>query len=380
MVLLLSGGRVQSGGVTYNSYDSYLSSKSGSSPTVSAPQTVSSTPKTASSTPTNTIVFNNGSVKLTQSQVDALWKNNPTMAQSMGVPKSSIQTTTTPQTTTQPTQTSQSSPTSSSSQKFTFPITMPDGSVQNVYLTQDQINTVWSNNPTKAKEWNLPQATQIKESPINEEEITNIENPQDKIVSDLESVIDSLVESGKTINPNIKFDDISIEQFLAEAEKTIAPEFKQKFDVALQDLNTHLGRLGYDLEQRIGDVKRQAEQVRLQGRETLAGRGTALSSDRGRFEEDVSGAEERDIESGRELTFRSGQDAFNTTERYLGSGAFKDNAPSTQLAGRNLQFSANPLVGSLESERQFSKEAIARQLQTDEYQRRAFTISSLGFQ
>jgi len=261
--------------------------------------------------------------------------------------------------------------------------------VGHINLTQNQVNALWENNPALARKMGVPAATgpgtstpstESTNTQSGAETISEGVNDEEKIKSNLEDVADALVSSGKTINPNINFDDISIEQFLAEADKTIAPEFKQKFDVAVQDLNTTLGRLGYDLEQKIGDIQRSADKVRLQGRETLAGRGTAFSSDRGRFEQDVTDAESRDEARNRELTFRSGQDALAATERYLGTEGIKSANPNTSLAGRQLSFSGKPLVGGLQSERQFAKESIGRQLQNDEYQRRAFTISSLGFQ
>lgn len=200
------------------------------------------------------------------------------------------------------------------------------------------------------------------------------------VKSNLDSVVDAVISSGKTINPNINFDNITLEQFLVEAEKTIAPEYKQKFNVAISDLDTVLSRLGYDLSTGIEEVNRQAQRTRLQGRESYAGRGTAFSSARNRFESDVNEAEQRDIDKGRELTFRTGQDAFTATERYLGTTGLKNQNVNRELAGRTLQFGNSSVVGSMESERQFAKESIARQLMNDEYQRRAFTLSSLGFQ
>jgi hypothetical protein len=323
----------------------YGSGSSGSSSTP-APSSSSSAPKTTQSTPAvsgSTIVMrgapvydNNGkqigSIDLTQDQVNSLWQNNPTLAQKMGVPKATGPGTSTPSVSSQPTTLQQ----------------LSQGINSGAIQTQQDVNNLLANQST--------------------------------VKQQLESAVDMLVASGKTVNPNIKFDDISIEQFLLEAEKTIAPEFKQKFQTTIQDLNTTLNRLGYDLNNRIEEVKRTAEKVRLQGREALAGRGTAFSSDRSRFEEEVTDSAARDEEHGRELTFRAGEDAFSATERYLGTDQLKSAGVPTSIAGRQLNFSGNPVIGSMESEKQYAKESIARQLQTDEYSRRAYALTSLGFQ
>ena len=201
----------------------------------------------------------------------------------------------------------------------------------------------------------------------------------DKYISD---ILESVIKSGKVINPNITQEDldkIDPAVFLAQAENSIAPEYKEKFAVLKEGLAKSLSNIGYDLTKKEESIGREATQTLEQGTEDLAGRGLAFSGAREKFITDVDQAKAREIESARVAAERLAQENLSDVESKVGTEALKGFGINPAVGGRNLSFSSTPLTGSLVSERQYLKESMAKELERQERERRAYARGSLTF-
>lgn len=201
----------------------------------------------------------------------------------------------------------------------------------------------------------------------------------DKYINDL---ISTIVSSGKTVNPNLTendLKDLDPSVFLEQAEASIAPEYREKFQVVKDSLTRKLTDIGYDFTKRKEDIQRTAVKTIDTGEEELAGRGLAFSGAINKFRTDVPEAEARDIEAARTLAFRGAQEAGSGAEEKIGTTSLQQSSlPS--IEGRSpFSFSSSPLMGSLTSERQYLKESLAKELEKQYRERRAYTQRSLAF-
>jgi len=198
----------------------------------------------------------------------------------------------------------------------------------------------------------------------------------------VDDIITSVVSSGKQINPNFTsadFENLDPSVFLQQAEASIAPEFRGKFDLVKNNLITELSNLGYDLTKKRDENQRVTEKNLETGTEELAGRGLAFSGERQRFVSDTAAAKSRADESARELAFRNAQGEVSRAEELIGTDITR-NLTSTGFDNRSFSFNnENPIVGSLTSERQGLKENTAKELELQERERRAFAERSLSF-
>jgi peptidoglycan hydrolase-like protein with peptidoglycan-binding domain len=211
--------------------------------------------------------------------------------------------------------------------------------------------------------------------------VNNTGNIQDvdKYIND---ILESVIKSGKVINPNITQEDldkIDPAVFLAQAENSIAPEYKEKFAVLKEGLSKSLSNIGYDLTKKEEAIGREATQTLDQGTEDLAGRGLAFSGAREKFVTDVDQAKSREIESARVAAERLAQENLSGVESKVGTEALKGFGINPAVGGRTLSFSGTPLTGSLVSERQYLKESMAKELERQERERRAYARGSLTF-
>lgn len=199
----------------------------------------------------------------------------------------------------------------------------------------------------------------------------------------VEETVSNVVKSGKKVNPGLTEDDlkaIDFKTFLKEAENSISDEFKGKFAAVEQNLLRDLGNLGVDLTRFTDKTNKEAKDSLISGAETLAGRGLAFSSTQNQFQTDVEDARSLALKEEEDRVARLGQGLLSGAEEKIGTDAVKDINRRPKIGGTSLEFSDTPLVGSLVSEKQYTKEAIAKQLATQEAQRRAYATRSLSFQ
>lgn len=195
-------------------------------------------------------------------------------------------------------------------------------------------------------------------------------------------MLESVVASGNTINPNITEEDLAaldIENFIGEAEASVADEFKQKFANVKQDLVTFFERTDVDLAERVASIGREKDETQLAADESFSGRGTAVSSRRLDFDSKLVEQAGRATDQSRKLALRSAEDVGRTAERQVGTEALRGTGLPSIGGEQAFELSGTPIVGSLQREKQFTTESLARQLQLDESRRRAFTQSNLGF-
>jgi len=238
---------------------------------------------------------------------------------------------------------------------------------------------------TRAGIDNIQTSSKPDQTLIDFNNAINSDNPQQNVqdllqqVEDfaINNVITPMVESGKTVNPTIidKLPDINIEDFFKQAEKELAPFYKQKFDTAKQDLVRGLQNIGVDLGKELSGITRQSDQTRLSGREDLAGRGLTFSGKRNKFETNLTDATDRATERARTLAFRGAGDIGRQTERYTGTNALTDlNLP--QVGGEKaFQLSSDPLIGTLQQNRRSAIQELGRTRAVDAAKRRALTFA-----
>ena len=191
------------------------------------------------------------------------------------------------------------------------------------------------------------------------------------------NVITPIVESGKTVNPQAveNLPDINIEDFFKQAEKELSPYYKQKFNIAKQDLVRGLQEIGVDLGKELAGITRESEKATLTGRESLAGRGLTFSGQRNKFESDITGATNRATEQARTLTFRSAGDIGRQTERLIGTERLKG-LELPQIGGEQAYTpSTEPLIGTLQQERRSAIQELGRARAEDAAKRRALTFA-----
>jgi len=204
----------------------------------------------------------------------------------------------------------------------------------------------------------------------------------DSIDQQIDSIIQTMIESGKAINPGLTDEDLDAidpANFLAEAEKSIDPYYRQKFAEVRDGLVRSLNEIGYDLNLQRQKTEESASEVLRTGGEELAGRGLAFSSTRDRFNTDTETAKQRDLLAADTKALRGAQEFGTAAESLIGTSALKGmSTPS--IAGRQpFDFSSEPLTGTLVSERKYSAESIAKELAADEAARRAYTTRALSF-
>ena len=215
--------------------------------------------------------------------------------------------------------------------------------------------------------------------PAPEKNIPEVGKTLDQYIND---IISSIISSGKTVNPNLTEKDLAEldpSVFLQQAENSIAPEYRDKFQTVKDNLTRELTNVGYDLTKKIEENKRITKQNLETGTEELAGRGLAFSGQRTKFEQDTTGAQTRADEADRTLAFRSAQETGSEAEQKIGTSALQ-NYSAPQIEGRQpFSFSTTPLTGSLTSERQYLKESMAKELEQQERSRRAYSTRQLAF-
>lgn len=210
---------------------------------------------------------------------------------------------------------------------------------------------------------------------------TGIASDKGSLQSMLADIVGSVVQSGKVINPNLsdaELDNLDVAQFLAQAEREVAPEYKQKFDQVKNDLSQYFARTGEDLQLKIDEINRQEEKTKLEADESFAGRGLTFSSRRNQFNQNLAEESNRSRNRSRTLAFRGAEDKGRMAERLIGTESLRDLSLPT-IGERRFELSSTPQIGSLEREKQYTKEQMARQLEFDERKRRAYTARKLSF-
>jgi len=193
-------------------------------------------------------------------------------------------------------------------------------------------------------------------------------------------VMESVINSGKVINPNITDEylaQLDPAKFLAQAEASIAPEYKGKFDSIKESLSRTLSNLGYDLTLKKEGTQREYKETLESGTEDLAGRGLTFSSNRNNFNADLASARDRELTAADEAAQRFGQQSFSEAESKIGTENLRSSGLPSSIGGRSLAFSGTPQTGSLVSDQQYLKESMARELEKQARQRSAYARSGI---
>ena len=206
----------------------------------------------------------------------------------------------------------------------------------------------------------------------------------DDTMSQFDTLTELALSSGKTINPNLtpeQIAQIDPAEFLRQAEASISPEYKQKFDLLKRDLTTNLSRLGYDLSLKEKETQQAFERTNLQGGEELAGRGLAFSSNEQTFRQKTREARDAEITAAQETAYRSGTDVTRKAEELGGTETLASTVlPS--IGGRSLSLTGTaqaPIIGSYQRDRQSLIESLAKENETQARNRQAYATRDLNF-
>lgn len=232
-----------------------------------------------------------------------------------------------------------------------------------------------------------PQFQQISTTPVTPTKTETVSGtissemtPRQEIASNIMDVLEGIIASGQQISSTITDAEIDtlaasldLPKFLAQAELEIAPEYEQKYMLAKEDLSRTLSEIGEELGLQEAGIRREATEQLRTGRETLAGRGLALSGRRQRFERELEEEKQRQITQRQRQALQATGEAGRLAERRLGTEALQE-FEVPQIAGRPaFQLEQQPIVGELQREREAMKGGIGRELRLQEAQRRAFT-------
>ena len=203
------------------------------------------------------------------------------------------------------------------------------------------------------------------------------------ILDNLDSIIESIISSGRIINPKLTEEDLKDLDpaiFLQQAENSIAPEYLGKFSAIKDEFTRSLNNIGYDLNLKKNELQRVSRENLEIGTEDLAGRGLAFSGQRERFGEETEESLNRATEGARTLAFRTAQNLGSSAEGLVGTENVRGYLGGQTLEGRQpFEFGSTPQVGSLVSERQHLKESMAKELERQARERKAFANRSLAF-
>lgn len=218
--------------------------------------------------------------------------------------------------------------------------------------------------------------TQLSQ-PITQQSISDIEQK-------INSMVDAAVASGKIINPNLTPEDIANidpSEFFKQAESSISPYYKEKFQTIKDSLSKTLSNLGYDLGLKKESINRTADTNLRTGKEELASRGLTFSSGRTMFEKNTNDQRQRDLTAAQNDATRSAQIAASDAESKLGTAELsRMSIPSVgDYAYSPGGYFSTPLTGSLNSERQYAIESTSKELQTQDAIKRAYATRALSF-
>lgn len=238
-----------------------------------------------------------------------------------------------------------------------------------------------SNPPLFFGQTNPPPASSSSVNPNSSGSTTQGMSP-----SDMERAIDdalhAIIGSGYAINPGLTPEDIAAidpAKFMDSAAATIAPEYQQKFSVASDALKRVLSNTQEDYTASTTKTNREADASLLSGTETIAGRGLAFSGAREKFIGDVGYERQLGLDEAAKTAQRTRQTALGTAEGLLGTSGVQNLGVNTNIGGRSLAFSSTPIVGSYNSEKAYTTESIAKQLASQEAQRRSYATRQLSF-
>jgi hypothetical protein len=164
------------------------------------------------------------------------------------------------------------------------------------------------------------------------------------------SVASAIVASGKTVNPNISDNDLSLvtfKDFMTEAESAISPYYASQFNTLKSNLATKFQELSSDLTIKRRQLEEESSDIRQQGQETLAGRGLTFSGQRTRFDTRQTQTLQDALNAAETSTYRTAQEGLQTAESNIGTTNLSG-IPLPSYGGRTLSFSTTPVKGTYE--------------------------------
>lgn len=200
-------------------------------------------------------------------------------------------------------------------------------------------------------------------------------SPVEKAAEDYAKAVYS---SGLGLNTNIdesKFNLLSYQDLMNEADKIVAPFFQERLKTVKNDLQLFADRIGIDLGKAEDSITRESNKSRLSGNEELAGRGLAFSGRKDTFESDLTSETNRAIEDKRTLAFRNAEDALYKAEGQVGSSGLS----GISISSPNYSASISPrggVTGSDVYESRANTRDLARALASDENLRRQEAYNS----
>lgn len=186
------------------------------------------------------------------------------------------------------------------------------------------------------------------------------------ILNNFAQIIDSQLQAGKKINPNIVITPEVAQRFITQASAEVDPYYKTQFESIKGDLQTSLSDLGAQYErERAGKEAEFRTKLGLQI-ETAAQKGTAFSGGRARTLGELTAGTEGELTGLSAEALQRARTLGTTAERKIGSEALSGlSAPSigaftptttgrggfTQTATRSLYTPQGGVIGSEERAR-----------------------------
>ena len=190
-------------------------------------------------------------------------------------------------------------------------------------------------------------------------------NDLDAILTSMQDILTSIIDSGQIVNPNIDITPEMTQQWLDQASAEIDPYYQNQFNAIRDDLNTDLTYLGNQYSQAIKANEASFKEALATQREAEAGAGTIFSGGRKLREQSLAGQAERNIEGLTSTLGYQAQKAGTEAERTIGSAnlsnlslsGYSPYSVSTSgqggynpIGNRNLFSPTGGVTGSLERE------------------------------
>lgn len=308
---------------------------------------------------------------------------NPTQPQTTTSPQTSTQTSQTSQTTSQPKTTNQGFTLSGNNlklysqgddvknlQKYLSGVGLYQGKVDGIFgpQTQDAVKQFQSihglttdgivgpktasamqsvqSGSTPSPETQAPQTNQPPQS--NQNEQTGTQNYQtdqsyntgdsnlDTTLKELNNFVQNQLAQGLTINPNLNFDQDTLDKFLETAKTQVHPYYAQQIDAIKNDVLRNASQITGNYENDIAAQQQNFQDTLGNARENYAQSGLTFSGQRTKGEQNIANTQNRTLQGLNTAYANKLYDLGTSAEQKIGSGNVNYTLPSLSQYSANL--------------------------------------------
>ena len=159
---------------------------------------------------------------------------------------------------------------------------------------------------------------------------------QDALLQQFQTMINNQIAEGNQLNPALNIDQNTINRFLEQAKREVAPFYKQQIDTIKEDVVNTAGILSRQYESEVAGEEAQFQQNLGGFREQQAGAGTAFSGGRATQELGQQAGQNRALSGLSDLYANRFRELGRGAEEKIGAGNVSYQLPSLQRRQASL--------------------------------------------